>query len=155
MNLALYISYKKNIKDLAELIGSAFNIFTNEVRINAKDDYYYITNPNFSLHIDNDESSVDYIKEELNLDINRCVDITVFSQAPEVGIKILFQSINSLMSRLQGDVAFTDSASGVIFVRSGGKIIINSHCKENPDIYDWPYQLLDGPYQEKNMEGLV
>lgn len=155
MNLALYISYHDQIKELAELIGNTLKKFAQEIQINEKDEYYYITNPNFTLHIEDDESLVGYTKEELNIDINRCVDITVFSKAPEVGLKILFQGINNLMSQLQGDIAFTDSTSGVIFIRTGGSIIINSHCKDNPDIYNWPYELLDGPFQEKNMEGLI
>ncbi|MDP9700362.1 hypothetical protein [Paenibacillus polysaccharolyticus] len=30
-----------------------------------------------------------------------------------------------------------------------------SHCRENPDIYDWPFDALEGDFIEKDMAGLL
>lgn len=155
MNLVLYISYDKGIKSLAELLGKTLDLFSENIRIHERTDYYYITDPNFTLHIYDDEELVSYIKEELKLDVNYCLDINVFSKSPDIGLGILFRGINDLRKIMEGDIALTDSESGIIFVRIGDNMIINLHFKENPDIYKWPYKLLDGPYQEENMEGLI
>lgn len=120
-----------------------------------KEDYYSITNPNFSASVQDDDELVSFTREELNLNINYCITISVFSRSPEEALQVLFQAINTLKGSLDEDMALTDSESGVIFLRSNGQLIINSHCRENPDIYDWPYELLDGDFIEKDMAGLI
>ncbi|KQY79877.1 hypothetical protein ASD24_18185 [Paenibacillus sp. Root52] len=120
-----------------------------------KEAYYSITNPNFSANVQDDDELVSFTREELNLNINYCITISVFSRSPEEGLQVLFQAINTLKESLDEDMALTYSESGVIFLRANGQLIINSHCRENPDIYDWPYELLDGDFIEKDMAGLI
>lgn len=155
MDLALYLFYKKDTKQLAELLLSSLKGFSQETHMKSRDDYYTITNPNFSFIVQDDDELVSFTREELNLNINYCINISVFSHSPEEGLQVIFQAINTLTDRLDEDIALTDSESGVIFLRSDGQLVINSHCRENPDIYDWPYDLLDGNFIEKDMAGLI
>ncbi|WJM08326.1 hypothetical protein [Paenibacillus sp. PK1-4R] len=155
MDLALYLFYKKDTKQLAELLLSSLKDFSQETHMKSSEDYYTITNPNFSFIVQDDDELVSFTREELNLNINYCINISVFSHSPEEGLQVIFQAINTLSDRLDEDIALTDSESGVIFLRSDGQLVINSHCRENPDIYDWPYDLLDGNFIEKDMAGLI
>ncbi|NUU77372.1 hypothetical protein [Paenibacillus xylanilyticus] len=155
MDLALYLFYKKDTKQLAELLLSSLKDFSQETHMKSKEDYYSITNPNFSIIVQDDDELVNFTREELNLNINYCINISVFSRSPEEGLQVIFQAINTLTDRLDEDIALTDSESGVIFLRSDGQLVINSHCRENPDIYNWPYDLLDGDFIEKDMAGLI
>ncbi|WP_339787607.1 hypothetical protein NSQ38_05640 [Paenibacillus sp. FSL R7-0313] len=155
MDLALYLFYKKDTQQLAELLLSSLKGFSQETHMKSRDDYYTITNPNFSFIVQDDDELVSFTREELNLNINYCINISVFSHSPEEGLQVIFQAINTLTDRLDEDIALTDSESGVIFLRSDGQLVINSHCRENPDIYDWPYDLLDGNFIEKDMAGLI
>ncbi|WP_338541150.1 hypothetical protein [Paenibacillus tundrae] len=134
---------------------SSLKEFSQETNMKYKEDYYSITNPNFSASVQDDDELVSFTREELNLNINYCITISVFSRSPEEALQVLFQAINTLNGSLNGDMALTDSESGVIILRSNGQLIINSHCRENPDIYDWPYELLDGDFIEKDMAGLI
>ncbi|MEK4371607.1 hypothetical protein [Paenibacillus sp. FSL R5-0473] len=155
MDLALYLFYKKDTQQLAELLLSSLQDFSQETHMKSRDGYYTITNPNFSFIVQDDDELVCFTREELNLNINYCINISVFSRSPKEGLQVIFQAINTLTDRLEEDIALTDSESGVVFLRSDGQLVINSYCRENPDIYDWPYDLLDGNFIEKDMAGLI
>ncbi|SCY99992.1 hypothetical protein SAMN05720606_11546 [Paenibacillus polysaccharolyticus] len=154
MELALYVFNKQDTKHLATLLMSAIHSFSPETRMKCKDDYYTLMNATFSCIVQDDDS-VSFTREELSLDINYCISITIFSHSPEEALRVIFQAVNKLTAHLDKDVALTDSASGVIFLRSNGQLIINSHCRENPDIYDWPFDALEGDFIEKDMAGLL
>lgn len=156
MELALYVFNKQDTKHLATLLMSALQLFSSETRMTCKDDYYTLTNASFSCIVQYDDELVSFTREKLGLNINYCVSITIFSHSPEEALRVIFQAVNKLIAQLDDkDVALTDSASGVIFLRSNGQLIMNSHCRENPDIYDWPYNLLEGSFVEKDMAGLL
>ncbi|MCK6076722.1 hypothetical protein [Paenibacillus silvae] len=155
MELALYVLNKQDTKQLATLLMSAIQLFSPETRMISKDDYYTLMNANFSCIVQDDDELVSFTREELSLNINFCISITIFSHSPEEALRVIFQAINRLIAQMDKDIALTDSASGVIFLRSNGQLVINSHCQENPDIYDWPYNLLEGDFIEKDMAGLL
>ncbi|MGO4732665.1 hypothetical protein [Paenibacillus sp. 2KB_22] len=155
MDLALFLFYKEDTKQLADLLLSSLKDFSQETYMKSRDDYYRIANPNFSVIAQDDDELVSFTREELNININYCTNISVFSRSPEEGLQIIFQAINTLKDKLDEDIALTDSETGVIFLRFDGQLVINSHCRENPDIYDWPYDLLDGNFIEKDMAGLI
>ncbi|WP_339834132.1 hypothetical protein [Paenibacillus sp. FSL R7-0272] len=155
MELALYVFNKQDTKHLATLLMSAIQSFSPETRMSCKDDYYTLMNSNFSCIVQDDDELVSFTREELSLNINYCVSVTIFSYSPEEALRAIFQAVNKLIAQLDKDVALTDSSSGVIFLRSNGQLIINSHCRENPDIYDWPFDVLEGNFIEKDMAGLL
>ncbi|MBR2565217.1 MAG: hypothetical protein IKE29_11410 [Paenibacillus sp.] len=155
MELALYVFNKQDTKQLATRLMSAIQLFSQETRMISKDNYYTLMNANFSCIVQDDDELVSFAREELSLNINYCIGITIFSHSSEEALQVIFQAINRLIAQLDKDIALTDSASGVIFLRSNGQLIINSHCRENPDIYDWPYNLLEGDFIEKDMAGLL
>ncbi|MEK4663632.1 hypothetical protein MHH93_17250 [Priestia sp. FSL H7-0729] len=155
MDLALYLFYKKDTKQLADLLLSSLKDFSQETLMKSRNGYYTIANPNFSVIVQDDDELVGFTRKEWNLNINYGINISVFSRSPEEGLQIIFQAIDTLTDKLDEDIALTDSETGVIFLRSDGQLVINSHCRENPDIYDWPYDLLDGNFIEKDMAGLI
>jgi hypothetical protein len=155
MELALYVFNKQDTKQLATLLMSAIQSFSPGTRMTCKDDYYTLMNATFSCIVQDDDELVSFTREELGLNINYCIPIIIFSHSPEEALRVIFQAVNKLTAQLDEDVALTDSASGVIFIRANGQLIMNSHCRENPDIYDWPYNLLEGNFIEKDMAGLL
>lgn len=83
------------------------------------------------------------MRDELNLHINYCINISVFSYLLEERLKVIFKAISTLTNKLDKNSALTDSESGVIFPRSDFQNVINSHCREKLDIYNWPTGVLD------------
>ncbi|MCM3134375.1 hypothetical protein M3629_16395 [Paenibacillus polysaccharolyticus] len=155
MELALYVFNKQDTKHLATLLMSAIQSVSPETRMSCKDDYCTLMNSNFSCIVQDDDELVSFTREELSLNINYCVSVTIFSYSPEQALRVIFQAVNKLIAQLDKDVALTDSSSGVIFLRSNGQLIMDSHCRENPDIYDWPFDVLEGNFIEKDMAGLL
>lgn len=129
MDLALYLFYKKDTQQLAELLLSSLQDFSQETYMKSRDGYYTITNPNFSFIVQDDDELVCFTREELNLNINYCINISVFSRSPKEGLQVIFQAINTLTDRLEEDIALTDSESGVVF------LVINSYCRERTLIF--------------------
>ncbi|MDQ6419789.1 hypothetical protein RB620_10135 [Paenibacillus sp. LHD-117] len=149
MQLSIYISYSNNIEELAKLVRQIFMEISEEIILQNTNNIYYVNHANFALRIDYDDKiSVDHINEEAKIDINHCIDVSVFAKTLDVGLNTLFRFINRLMSCIDGDIAFDDSESGVILIRSGGDLYVNSSWKENPDIYKWPFELIDGSFKE-------
>jgi hypothetical protein len=149
MQLSFYISYTKNIEELAKLVNDTFMNFSDNVTLKKNNSIYYLNNEYLSFRLDYDDIiGIDHTREESNVNVNHCIDITVFSKTVDIGLKLVFQVINNLISIVEGDVAFVDGESGTILLRSGGNLIVNSSWKENPDIYKWPIELIEGSYDE-------